>query len=346
MIPSDAPRPSDARPVKLACRHVWKLYGPHPDRLVAQGAGLEAIRASGHVGAVRDVSLEVGIGEIFVIMGLSGSGKSTLVRCLSRLIEPTAGEILYDGEDLLKAGAARMIEIRRHRMGMVFQHFALLPHLTVLENVAFPLEVQGLARGPREVRAREMIALVGLRGRERHYPRQLSGGQQQRVGIARSLAVKPDLWFLDEPFSALDPLIRREMQEEFLRIQRQLKKTIVFITHDFDEAIRLADRIAIMKDGAVVQVATPEELVLAPADDYVAAFTAHVARAKVVTLGRIALPGVPDGVAGELSAGARVEDVAEAVVTANAPFVVMRDGVAVGHVTPKALIAVLVGRSG
>ena len=331
-------------PVKLACRHVWKVYGPQPDRLVAQNADLDEIRASGHVGAVRDVTLEVGEGEIFVIMGLSGSGKSTLVRCLSRLVEPTGGEILYDGEDLLKASPARMVEIRRHRMGMVFQHFALLPHLTVLENVAFPLEVQGMARAAREARAREVIQLVGLQGREGHYPRQLSGGQQQRVGIARSLAVEPDLWFLDEPFSALDPLIRREMQDEFLRIQRQLKKTIVFITHDFDEAIRLADRIAIMKDGALVQVATPEDLVLAPADDYVRAFTAHVARAKVVTLGRIAAAGVPGGIAGTLSAAARVEDVAERVVAANAPFAVERDGEMIGHVTPAALIAVLVGR--
>jgi glycine betaine/proline transport system ATP-binding protein len=337
-----------SRPVKLACSHVWKVYGPHPERLVraAKPPSGEALRASGHVGAVRNVSIEVGEGEIFVIMGLSGSGKSTLVRCLSRLIEPTAGEILYNGEDLLKASAARMIEIRRHRMGMVFQHFALLPHLSVLENVAFPLEVQGIARDRREARAREVIALVGLEGREGHYPRQLSGGQQQRVGIARSLAVEPDLWFLDEPFSALDPLIRREMQEEFLRIQRQLKKTIVFITHDFDEAIRLADRIAIMKDGAVVQVATPEELVLAPADDYVAAFTAHVARAKVVTLGRIAAPGVPEHVAGTLSAGLRVEEAAERIVTAKAPFAVERDGAVIGHVTPQAVIDILIGRGG
>ncbi len=332
------------RPVKLACRRVWKIYGPHPERLVAAEAPLETIRASGHVGAVRDVSLEVGEGEIFVIMGLSGSGKSTLVRCLSRLIEPSGGEILYDGEDLLKASPTRLIEIRRHRMGMVFQHFALLPHLTVLENVAFPLEVQGTPRAAREVRAREVIQLVGLQGREGHFPRQLSGGQQQRVGIARSLAVEPDLWFLDEPFSALDPLIRREMQDEFLRIQTQLKKTIVFITHDFDEAIRLADRIAIMKDGALVQVATPEDLVLAPADDYVRAFTAHVARAKVVTLGRIAAPGVPEAVAGELPASARVESVAEQVVAANAPFAVLRDGQPIGHVTPEAVISVLVGR--
>ncbi|WP_225026434.1 quaternary amine ABC transporter ATP-binding protein [Xinfangfangia pollutisoli] len=333
------------RPVKLACRAVWKLYGPHPARLLQSGAPtLDAIRASGHVGAVRDVSLEVGEGEIFVIMGLSGSGKSTLVRCLSRLIEPTAGEILYDGEDLLKASPARMIEIRRHRMGMVFQHFALLPHLTVLENVGFPLEVQGVARPAREARAREVIALVGLQGREGHYPRQLSGGQQQRVGIARSLAVEPDLWFLDEPFSALDPLIRREMQEEFLRIQRQLKKTIVFITHDFDEAIRLADRIAIMKDGALVQVATPEDLVLAPADDYVRAFTAHVARAKVVTLGRIAAPLSGPAPDLALPAEMRVDEAAERIVTENRPVAVTRDGQILGEVTPQAVIAVLIGR--
>ena len=334
------------RPVKLACRHVWKIYGPHPERLLAEGKNpsSDQILRSDHVGAVRDVSLEVGEGEIFVIMGLSGSGKSTLVRCLSRLIEPTAGALLYDGEDLLKASAARMIEIRRHRMGMVFQHFALLPHLTVLENVAFPLEVQGVARDAREARAREVTQLVGLQGREGYYPRQLSGGQQQRVGIARSLAVEPDLWFLDEPFSALDPLIRREMQEEFLRIQQQLQKTIVFITHDFDEAIRLADRIAIMKDGAVVQVATPEELVLAPADEYVAAFTAHVALAKVVTLGRIAAPGLPDGVAGKLPSDARIESVAEQIVSANAPFAVERNGMVIGHVTPAAVVGVLIGK--
>jgi glycine betaine/proline transport system ATP-binding protein len=334
------------RPVKLACRHVWKIYGAHPERLLAGGKvpSLEDIRQADHIGAVRDASLDVGEGEIFVIMGLSGSGKSTLVRCLSRLVEPTGGEILYDGEDLLKASPARMIEIRRHRMGMVFQHFALLPHLTVLENVAFPLEVQGIDEATRKARAREVVQLVGLQGREDKYPRQLSGGQQQRVGIARSLAVEPDLWFLDEPFSALDPLIRREMQEEFLRIQRQLKKTIIFITHDFDEAIRLADRIAIMKDGAVVQIATPEELVLAPANDYVAAFTAHVARAKVVTLGRIAAPGQPEDIAGTLPADARIEEVAERIVTAKAPFAVEEGGRLIGHVTPEAVISVLIGK--
>lgn len=270
---------------KLICRNVWKIFGSGArEFLVASGGSpeLDALGKSGLVGAVRGVNLGVRAGEIFVIMGLSGSGKSTLVRCLSRLIEPTSGEIIFNGENLLAASDARMIEIRRHQMGMVFQNFALLPHLTVLANVAFPLEVQGVDRAAREARAQKMIELVGLAGRERFFPRELSGGQQQRVGIARSLAVEPELWFLDEPFSALDPLIRREMQDEFIRLQSVLKKTIVFITHDFDEAIRLADRIAIMKDGAIVQAGTPEELVMQPADAYVAAFTRNVAKAKVL----------------------------------------------------------------
>jgi glycine betaine/proline transport system ATP-binding protein len=277
-------------PPKLVCRNVWKIFGTGARAFLDASAGSIAaqdLRRAGLVGAVRDVNLEVREGEIFVIMGLSGSGKSTLVRCLSRLVEPTAGEILFNGENLLAANDARMIEIRRHQMGMVFQHFALLPHLTVLANVAFPLEVQGMGRETREARARKMIELVGLSDKEHFFPRELSGGQQQRVGIARSLAVEPELWFLDEPFSALDPLIRREMQDEFMRLQSVLKKTIVFITHDFDEAIRLADRIAIMKDGAVVQVGTPEDIVLSPADAYVAEFTRNVARAKVVRTGSL-----------------------------------------------------------
>ena len=216
-------------------------------------------------------------------MGLSGCGKSTLVRCLSRLIEPTKGEVMFNGQDLLKANDKDLINIRRHKMGMVFQHFALLPHLTVLGNIAFPLEVQGVERKVREQRAMEVIELVGLKGRERYYPRELSGGQQQRVGIARSLAVEPEIWFLDEPFSALDPLIRREMQDEFLRLQNVLHKTIVFITHDFEEAIRLADRIAIMQEGEIIQVGTPEELVLRPETEYVSEFTRGIPRAKVLT---------------------------------------------------------------
>jgi glycine betaine/proline transport system ATP-binding protein len=271
---------------KLVCRNVWKVFGSGAREFIDKAgtgvAGTEELSRNGLVGAVRAVDLEVRTGEIFVIMGLSGSGKSTLVRCLSRLVEPTAGEILFNGENLLEANDARMIELRRHRMGMVFQHFALLPHLTVLANVAFPLEVQGIDKAAREARARKMIELVGLSDKERFFPRELSGGQQQRVGIARSLAGEPELWFLDEPFSALDPLIRREMQDEFIRLQSVLQKTIVLITHDFDEAIRLADRIAIMKDGAIVQAGTPEDIVLNPATAYVAEFTRNVSKSKVI----------------------------------------------------------------
>jgi glycine betaine/proline transport system ATP-binding protein len=301
-----------AAPAKLVCRNVWKLFGPGADA-VARDGRIDASAVPGSVvQAVRDVNLDVRDGEIFVIMGLSGSGKSTLVRCLSRLVEPTAGEIVFNGENLLAADEKRMIEIRRHQMGMVFQHFALLPHLSVLDNVAFPLEIQGTPRPARLARAREMIDLVGLSGREDAFPRELSGGQQQRVGIARSLAVEPELWFLDEPFSALDPLIRREMQDEFLRLQAVLQKTIVFITHDFDEAIRLADRIAIMKDGAIVQCGTPEALVLEPATDYVAEFTRDVAKAKVVRVASLMRPaeaGNLDG-AGTVEHGARIAEAA------------------------------------
>ena len=337
------------RPVKLACREVWKLFGEGAERfLAAQNAapGLPEIQAAGLVGAVRDANIAVRDGEIFVIMGLSGSGKSTLVRCLSRLIEPTAGEIIFEGQDLLRASEREMIQIRRHKMGMVFQHFALLPHLTVLQNVAFPLDVQGIDRATREARARGVIDLVGLSGREAYYPRELSGGQQQRVGIARSLAVEPEIWFLDEPFSALDPLIRREMQDEFLRLQSVLRKTIVFITHDFDEAIRLADRIAIMKDGAVIQIDTPEQLVLTPADDYVAEFTQHIPRAKVLTVRAVMQAGAPVGeVAGKVAADDRIEVVADRVEAARHPFAVTdADGVVIGSIDRRAVVDTLIGR--
>lgn len=278
---------------KLVCRGVWKLFGQRAVeilRALGPDPSFDALTDAGLVPAVRNVDIEVGEGEIFVIMGLSGSGKSTLVRCLSRLIEPTSGEILFHGQNLLATSDAEMIELRRHKMGMVFQHFALLPHMSVADNVAFPLEVQGVARAKRAERVARMIELVGLAGREDAFPRELSGGQQQRVGIARSLAADPELWFLDEPFSALDPLIRREMQDEFVRLQSVLKKTIVFITHDFDEAIRLADRIAIMKSGAIVQVGTPEDIVLNPATDYVREFTGAVARSKVVKVASLMGP--------------------------------------------------------
>jgi glycine betaine/proline transport system ATP-binding protein len=266
---------------------------------------------------------------------------------MSRLIEPTAGEILLDGRDLLTASEQEMIELRRHKMGMVFQHFALLPHLSVLQNIAFPLDVQGVPKSERDEAAQKVIDLVGLKGRENYFPRELSGGQQQRVGIARSLAVNPELWFLDEPFSALDPLIRREMQDEFLRLQNMLHKTIVFITHDFDEAIRLADRIAIMKDGEVIQVATPEELVLAPASDYVAEFTKHIPRAKVLTIRSVMTPGAVNGDAGgSVSADARIEDVADRIESSDHPFAVTGENdEVIGSVSRQVIVDVLVGRS-
>ncbi|HAU40871.1 MAG TPA: ABC transporter ATP-binding protein, partial [Gammaproteobacteria bacterium] len=222
----------------LQLRNIWKIFGDDVSAFreeISKTPSPAELDDAGLIAAVRDVTLDISHGEIFVIMGLSGSGKSTLVRCMSRLVEPTAGELMFAGQDLLAASEGELIQIRRHKMGMVFQHFALLPHMSVLDNVAFPLEIQGIDKQTREQRASEMISLVGLSGREEYYPRELSGGQQQRVGIARSLAVEPDIWFLDEPFSALDPLIRREMQDEFLRLQDILKKTIVFITHDFDE---------------------------------------------------------------------------------------------------------------
>ena len=261
---------------------------------------------------LKNINLEVKRGAKIVICGPSGSGKSTLIRCINRLEEHQQGSIVVDGTEL--TSDLKNIEIVRSEVGMVFQHFALLPHRTVIDNVAFPLEVQGINRAKRHERAREIIELVGLSGRERYYPRELSGGQQQRVGIARSLAVEPDIWFLDEPFSALDPLIRREMQDEFLRLQSLLKKTIVFITHDFDEAIRLADRIAIMYEGAIVQFGPVEELVLNPATDYVRDFTKEIPKEKFLTVGRVMGPVVAD--CGTLSIGESdlIGDVAAKVI--------------------------------
>lgn len=337
--------PDDA--YKLSCRSVWKLYGEGAGSFLAGSRGPptpEEVRNAGLIGAVANVSLDVRAGEIFVIMGLSGSGKSTLVRCLSRLVEPTAGEILFDGRDLLSVPEKELIELRRHRMGMVFQHFALMPHLSVLDNVAFPLAIQGVERAKREARAKEMISLVGLEGREYYLPRELSGGQQQRVGIARSLAVGPELWFLDEPFSALDPLIRREMQNEFIRLQSLLKKTIVFITHDFDEAIRLADRIAIMRDGRIIQTGTAEELIVSPADDYVANFTRDAPRAKILSARAImrAASG-PAEVSGRVEATTKVCDFASALDAADRPFAVIENGRVIGLVDRAAVMRVLVG---
>ncbi len=329
---------------KLSCRHLWKVFGPDPKSFLASHNGkptLDDFTGSGaHIRACADISFEVATGEILVVMGLSGSGKSTLIRCLTRLIEPTSGEVWFDGKDLLQASDAELIDLRRHKMGMVFQHFGLLPHRTVLENVAFPLEVQGTDRDARHKRVLEMIKTVGLEGREDYYPRELSGGQQQRVGIARSLAVEPEIWFLDEPFSALDPLIRREMQDEFLRLQRMLHKTIVFITHDFDEAVRLADRIAIMKDGVVVQLGTAEELVINPADDYVAQFTKEAPRGKLITARTIMTPvNEQAAIMPGVEADAKLNDIAAEVLGRDAPTPVLDEArQVIGMIEQKQLV--------
>ncbi|MEE2774606.1 MAG: glycine betaine/L-proline ABC transporter ATP-binding protein [Pseudomonadota bacterium] len=275
---------TNASPV-ISCKNIWKLFGNDPEnylKSIPKGHTYDDISADGYIAGVKDVSIDVNHGEMLVIMGLSGSGKSTLVRCFSRLHDITAGEIKVDGQNIMSLSEKELIQLRRNKMGMVFQSFGLLPHRTILDNVAFPLEMRGQDKHTRRERALEVIKLVGLEGREDYFPRELSGGQQQRVGIARSLAVEPDIWFLDEPFSALDPLIRREMQDEFLRLQDLLGKTIAFITHDFDEALRLADRIAIMKNGSIEQCDTPDQIVLNPATDYVAKFTKEVEKSKVV----------------------------------------------------------------
>ncbi len=267
----------------ISCRSLWKVFGDNPETCFNDGvANISKMHKKGLVPAVKDINLDIYSGEMLVVMGLSGSGKSTLIRCLSRLVESTSGSVIIDGEDILAMSEKELIKLRRSKMGMVFQSFGLLPHRTVLDNVAFPLEMRGQDKFERIERALEVIKLVGLAGREEHFPRELSGGQQQRVGIARSLAIEPDIWFLDEPFSALDPLIRREMQDEFLRLQDLLGKTIVFITHDFDEALRLADRIAIMYEGRIEQIGTPDEIVMNPATEYVAKFTRGISRSKVV----------------------------------------------------------------
>jgi len=331
--------------IKISCRNIWKLYGENPEKFLNvnnNNPTIEQIKKENYIPAVRDATIDVKTGEILVIMGLSGSGKSTLLRCMSKLIQPTYGQVFFENKDLLKASDKELIEIRRHKMGMVFQHFALLPHRTVLQNVAFPLEVQGLNDVKREKRAKEVIKLVGLEGREKYYPRELSGGQQQRVGLARSLAVEPDVWFLDEPFSALDPLIRKEMQNEFLRLQNMLKKTIVFITHDFDEAIRLADRIAIMYEGLIVQVGTPEELITKPATDYVAEFTKDVPRSKLLNVSSIMTDSDKKSYNNNILFNEKVEKIAAKVLKSESAFsVIDKDKQILGSLSKKEIIKAL-----
>jgi glycine betaine/proline transport system ATP-binding protein len=334
-------------PLKLVSVGAWRLFGPDPQGFLASHGGspsLETILEAGYISAVRGVDLEIKAGESFVVMGLSGCGKSTLVRCLAGITPLTSGEVRFDGRDLGGMSRAELIDIRRHKMGMVFQQFALLPHLTVLENVAFPLRIQGRTKAEQAERAHELVEIVGLKGRESYFPRQLSGGQQQRVGIARSLAVNPEVWFLDEPFSALDPLIRSEMQDEFLRLRSIFRTTIVFITHDLDEAVRLADRIAIMRDGEIIQIDTPEQLILNPVNSYVEEFTKRISRAKVLTVASLMTPGRGGGSLC-VSSTARIAEVAEGILAASEPATVIDESQrVVGALDRESVIRVLADR--
>ena len=330
---------------------VYKIFGNNAEKLLEKSQGkvdAKVFQNAGCIVGVNNASFEVNKGEMLVVMGLSGSGKSTLLRCISRLTEATSGKIFIDGEDLLSMNSKQLMELRRNKMGMVFQSFALLPHKTVLENIAFPLQIKGIKTNESISKAMEMVDLVGLKGRENYFPRQLSGGQQQRVGIARSLSVEPDIWFLDEPFSALDPLIRKEMQDEFLRLQGLLNKTIMFVTHDFDEALRLADRIAIMKDGIIEQLDTPDNIVLRPATEYVKKFTEDVPREKVLKIESIMDPAESSSVEGiKISKNAIIETVAELILNSKELLSVIdpKNNKIVGSINPAKVVKVLFGET-
>ena len=335
----EAAKPESTSAPAISVRGLWKVFGPKADEVVgtplADLSRKELLAQTGCVAAVRDVSFDVAMGEVFVVMGLSGSGKSTLVRCLTRLIEPTSGSVVLEGEELLNASTSRLRELRRTKFSMVFQHFGLLPHRKVIDNIAYPLEINGVKKDVRHARAEEVIELVGLSGYANHYPEQLSGGMQQRVGLARALAVDPDVLFLDEPFSALDPLIRRDMQNEVIRLHHELGKTMVFITHDLAEAMKVGDRIAIMRDGAVVQMGTAEELVANPADDYVADFTQDIPKSHVLSLGSIARPAQPgeDQDGPVMAAATIIRDASADIVAAGRPIRVADGDRIVGYVT-------------
>jgi len=334
----------------VSCRAVWKVYGPHAERLVgspdAELPRAELLDKTGCVAAVRDVSFDVTPGEVFVVMGLSGSGKSTLVRMINRLHDPTSGQILIDGEDVLKLSGERLREVRRRKISMVFQHFGLFPHRRIVDNVGYGLEVQGVEKTERARRANEVLEVVGLAGWGDHYPEELSGGMQQRVGLARALATDPEIMLFDEPFSALDPLIRRDMQDEVVRLQRELRKTMIFITHDLMEALKLGDRIAIMKDGKFVQVGTPEDVVARPADDYVADFTKDVPRAHVLTARSIMQPARGDGHGDgpKVAPETIVQDLLELVADSDQVVRVVDGDEVVGIVDRRAVMASLIER--
>ena len=337
--------PADA---SISVEGLWKVYGPRAERIVGSAEAdlprseLEA--RTGCVVAMRDISMEVAPGEVFVVMGLSGSGKSTLVRCLTRLIEPTAGTVRIGSTDVTRAGREELLGIRRNRVSMVFQHFGLLPHRTLIDNVAFGLEVQNADKAARRTKAAQVLELVGLGGLGSRKPDQLSGGMQQRVGLARALATDPEILLFDEPFSALDPLIRRDMQDEVIRLRREVNKTMVFITHDLSEALRLGDRIAIMRDGRFVQVGTPEQVVGDPADEYVANFVRDVPRSHVVAVGSVMRPPVSGPDAGTVSTTAKVREVVPQVAASELPVrVVDASGAVVGSIDRTTVLSVIAG---
>jgi glycine betaine/proline transport system ATP-binding protein len=345
-----APETTTGTSPVFSVRNLWKVFGPRaaavPGNAELAGLNAQELRAAtGCTAAVRDVTFDVRKGEVFVVMGLSGSGKSTLVRCLTRLIEPTSGEIVMDGEDVRAMDRNRLRALRRHRAAMVFQNFGLLPHRTGLDHVAYGLEIQGMGKAERRARAAAMVEKVGLDGLAERRPRQLSGGQQQRVGLARALAVDPEVLLFDEPFSALDPLIRRDMQEEVIRLHREEGRTMVFITHDLSEALRLGDRIALMRDGEIVQLGTPEEIVAKPADDYVRDFVRDVPREHVISVRRAMRPAIGE----EARAGAArtpdtlVTDAIETVARSGGAARVVDGGKLLGVVDHERLLAVVAG---
>jgi glycine betaine/proline transport system ATP-binding protein len=345
----DAEVPTSTGESALAVRDLWKIFGPKSDKIIgtpdADLPRAELKRKTGCVAGVKDVTFDVAPGEVFVVMGLSGSGKSTLVRCLTRLIEPTAGTVRLGGVDVTTASDSELRDLRRKQVSMVFQHFGLLPHRQVIDNVAYGLEIRGMGKKERRAKAEEVVSLVGLDGFEQSYPDQLSGGMQQRVGLARALAGEPDILLFDEPFSALDPLIRRDMQNEVIRLHHELGKTMVFITHDLQEALKLGDRILIMRDGEMVQVGAPDEVVGAPADDYVRDFTSEVPRSHVLTLKWVMRePRADDSMEGPvMSQDTIVRQAAKAALAAEHPVrVVDQHERVIGIVDDDAILRVVV----
>jgi glycine betaine/proline transport system ATP-binding protein len=332
----------------LSVRDLWKIFGPRADRIVgtpdAELSRSDLKQKTGCVVGVKDVSFDVAPGEVFVVMGLSGSGKSTLVRCLTRLIEPTAGTVTLDGIDVTAASESQLRDVRRNHVSMVFQHFGLLPHRQVIDNIAYGLEIRGMGKKERRAKAGEVCDLVGLNGFETSYPDQLSGGMQQRVGLARALAGEPSMLLFDEPFSALDPLIRRDMQNEVIRLQGELQKTMVFITHDLQEALKLGDRILIMRDGEIVQLGTPDQVVGAPADDYVRDFTSEVPKSHVLTLKWVMRDPRPDDPLDGpvMSPNTVVQQAARAALASDHPVRVVENGELVGIVDDDAILRVVV----